>query len=253
MRLPDRLSAFFLQPGEVPLDEAMLWLASLRPDAEVDVDACLATLDEWAAMLAEPTIDALRALVYDRLGFRGDVGDYHQAPNSYLDEVLRRRQGMPITLAVVLMSIGRRAAIDLAPINAPGHFLVEHRPTATLLDPFDRATELDRVAMAARMAALGARIDLEEALAPVPDQAVVARVLNNLTNTMLERSSSDLDWVVDIRLAIPLRYQDPRMLANLCEQRGRFDRAADLLELLASATDREDLERRAHALRAKLN
>ena len=253
MRLPDRLSAFFHQPGEVPLDEAMLWLASLRPDAEVDVDRCLAMLDEWAATLAEPSIDELRALVYTRLGFRGDVGDYHQAANSYLYEVLRRRQGMPITLAVVLLSIGRRAGIDLAPISAPGHFLVEHRASSTLLDPFDRATELDRDAMAARMASLGARIDLDEALAPVPDQAVLARVLNNLTNTMVERSNSGLDWVLDIRLAMPLRYQDPRTLASLCEQRGRFDRAADLLELLASATEREDLTRRAHALRARLN
>lgn len=253
MRLPDRLSAFFHQPGEVPLDEAMLWLASLRPGADLDVSACVDELDGWAATLAEPSIDSLRDLVYGRLGFRGDVDDYHQAANSYLDEVLRRRRGMPITLAVVLMSLGRRAGIELAPISAPGHFLVEHRATSTLLDPFDHAVEVDRRGLAARMASLGAHIDLDEALAPVPDQAVIARVLNNLTNTMMERSNDGLDWVLDIRLAIPLRYQDPRMLASLCEQRGRFDRAADLLELLAGATEREDLSRRAHALRARLN
>ena len=253
MRLPDRLTAFFLQPGEVPLDEALLWLASLRPDGDVEVATCLGLLDDWAATISEPTVDALRHLVYTRLGFRGDVGDYHQAANSYLDEVLRRRLGMPITLAVVLMSLGRRVGIDLAPISAPGHFLVEHRATSTLLDPFDHAAEIDRGSMAARMAALGARIDLDHALAPVPDQAVVARVLNNLTNTMVERSNAGLDWVLDIRLAIPLRHQDPRVLAGLCEQRGRFDRAADLLELLAEATERDDLSRRAHALRARLN
>lgn len=253
MRLPDRLSAFFLDPGQVPLDEALLWLASMRPDATVDVDACLGLLDDWAATVAERSVDSLRDLVYDRLGFRGDTDDYHQAANSYLDEVLRRRQGMPITLAVVLLSLARRLDIGLAPISAPGHFLVEDRSTGTFLDPFDRAAVIRRGDLAARMAALGARIDLDDALTPVPDQAVVARVLNNLTNTMVERSNSGLDWVLDIRLAIPLRHQDPRTLASLCEQRGRFDRAADLLELLASATEREDLARRAHSLRARLN
>ncbi|MEM8704963.1 MAG: transglutaminase-like domain-containing protein [Actinomycetota bacterium] len=253
MRLPDRLATFFLQPGEVPLDEALLWLASLRPYASTDVAGGLALLDGWAETADESTVDGLRDLVYHRLGFRGDVGDYHRAENSYLDEVLRRRRGMPITLAVVLLSIARRLDLTLDPIGAPGHFLVAERSTGRLLDPFDRAAEQHRGDIAARMAALGAQVDLDEALAPVSDQAVVARVLNNLTNTMVQRSTSDLDWVLDIRLALPLRFQDPRALAALCEQRGRFDAAAGLLELLAKATEREDLQRRAHALRARLN
>ncbi|MEO0493888.1 MAG: transglutaminase-like domain-containing protein [Actinomycetota bacterium] len=253
MRLPDRLSAFFLEPGAVPLDEALLRLAALRPGGDVDVDAGLALLDGWAATAAGADIEELRDLMYTRLGFRGDVGDYHRAENSYLDQVLQRRQGMPITLAVVLLSLGRRVGVGLVPIGAPGHFLVEDVASGLLLDPFDRAAERDRGDIAARMAALGATVDVGEALAPVTDQAVVVRVLNNLTNTMVQRSTRDLDWVLDIRLAMPLRYQDPRALAALCEQRGRFGRAAELLELLARATERDDLQRRADALRARMN
>ena len=253
MRLPVRLSAFFSDPGVVPLDEALLWVSSLRPGASVDIGGHLRLLDTWAETAPSSDVQGLRVLVYDRLGFRGDVDDYHQPANSYLDEVLRRRQGMPITLAVVLLALGRRIGVELVPIGAPGHFLVKEPVSGSLLDPFDRASDLQPSALAARMAALGAHLDLTEALAPIPDQAVVARVLNNLTNTMVQRSVRDLDWVLDLRLALPLRYQDPRALAALCEQRGRLDRAAELLDLLARATEREDLSRRAHALRARLN
>ena len=253
MRLPDRLSAFFSDPGAVPLDEALLWVASLRPGATVNIGEHLALLDNWAETVSSGDIEGLRELVYDRLGFRGDIDDYHQAANSYLDEVLRRRQGMPITLAVVLLSIGRRISVELVPIGAPGHFLVAEPVSGALLDPFDRASEQQQSALAARMAALGAQLDLAEALAPISAQAVVARVLNNLTNTVVQRSVRDLDWVLDLRLALPMRYQDPRALAALCEQRGRLDRAAEILDLLARATEREDLGRRAHALRARLN
>ena len=167
-------------------------------------------LETWAASVSSRDVEGLRTLVYDRLGFRGDVDDYHQAANSYLDEVLRRRQGMPITLAVVLLSLGRRIGVELVPIGAPGHFLVKEPVSGSLLDPFDRASEQEPSALAARMATLGAHLDLAEALAPIPDQAVVARVLNNLTNTMVQRSVRDLDWVLDLRLALPMRYQDPR-------------------------------------------
>ena len=82
-------------------------------------------LDTWAETAPSSDVEGLRVLVYDRLGFRGDVDDYHQPANSYLDEVLRRRQGMPITLAVVLLALGRRIGVELVPIGAPGHFLVK--------------------------------------------------------------------------------------------------------------------------------
>ncbi|MEK9636876.1 MAG: transglutaminase family protein, partial [Acidimicrobiaceae bacterium] len=98
MRLPVRLSAFFSDPGVVPLDEALLWVSSLRPGASVDIGEHLRLLDTWAETAPSSDVEGLRVLVYDRLGFRGDVDDYHQPANSYLDEVLRRRQGMPITL-----------------------------------------------------------------------------------------------------------------------------------------------------------
>ena len=124
MRLPVRLSAFFSDPGVVPLDEALLWVASLRPGATVDVGENLALLDTWAETTSSSDVEGLRVLVYDRLGFRGDIDHYHQPANSYLDDVLRRRQGMPITLAAVLLSLGRRIGVELAPIGAPGHFLV---------------------------------------------------------------------------------------------------------------------------------
>ena len=139
-------------------------MASLRPGATVNIGEHLALLETWAASVSSRDVEGLRTLVYDRLGFRGDADDYHQAANSYLDEVLRRRQGMPITLAVVLLSLGRRIGVELVPIGAPGHFLVKEPVSGSLLDPFDRASEQQPSALAARMATLGEHHDLAEAL-----------------------------------------------------------------------------------------
>ena len=61
---------------------------------------------------------------------------------------------MPITLAVVLLSLGRRIGVELMPIGAPGHFLVKEPVSGSLLDPFDRASEQEPSALAARMATL---------------------------------------------------------------------------------------------------
>ena len=81
MRLPVRLSAFFSDPGVVPLDEALLWVASLRPGASVDIGEHLRLLDTWAETAPSSDVEGLRVLVYDRLGFRGDDTDVRATAN----------------------------------------------------------------------------------------------------------------------------------------------------------------------------
>ncbi len=252
MSAPSRLLDFFAAPNRVGLDEALLTLAACRPGSAVDVPRRMAELDAWADAIEARTVDALRVLVYDRLDFRGDLRDYHDPANSDLDSVMQRRTGMPITLSVVLLSIARRASVPLEAVGMPGHFLVRDPMAGEYLDPFDRARPQPAGALEARMQAFGMALTPDQ-LTEIDDRLVVTRVINNLTNSYVQRDARSLDWLLDVRLALPLEFQDVANLVALCEQRGRFADAADLLEQHSTATEGDGLQRRAHALRARLN
>ena len=82
-------------------------------------------------------MNTLSEYLFDHLGFKGNDEDYYDPRNSYLNQVLARRMGIPITLAVVYMEIGRRLKIPLVGIGMPGHFLVRHVEVDDLfVDPF---------------------------------------------------------------------------------------------------------------------
>lgn len=83
---------------------------------------------------------ALEGRIADELGFSGNEDDYHDPRNSYLHEVIARRKGLPITLAVVWMAIARRANIPVSGVGFPGHFLIRvghaSNEESVLADPF---------------------------------------------------------------------------------------------------------------------
>ena len=113
---------------------AGLLVARLDND-EVDVDAYCQQLEAMAAELtarvaadADPSakLAALRKYLFDENGFHGSRGDYYNRANSYLNEVLDDREGLPITLSMVYMELGRRLGLNLVGIGLPGHFVVGH-------------------------------------------------------------------------------------------------------------------------------
>ncbi|MEM9202582.1 MAG: transglutaminase-like domain-containing protein [Actinomycetota bacterium] len=247
-----RLLEFFAAPDHVGLDEALLHLAAARPGASVDIAGRLAELDGWAHAIEGRSVEALRVLVYDRLDFQGDHADYHDPANSDFDAVIERRTGMPITLAAVLLSVARRAGIPLEAVGMPGHFLVRDPLDGAFLDPFDRARAQPADALAHRLRSVGFTLAPSH-LDAIDDRLIVIRVINNLTNSYLQRDSRQLDWLLELRLGLPLAFQDAGTLAALCEQRGLFDTAADLLERIDDDTFGGPTRERAHALRARLN
>ncbi|MFO0760693.1 MAG: transglutaminase-like domain-containing protein [Byssovorax sp.] len=136
---------------------------------------------------------ALRYL-YEQAGFRGNGEDYYDPKNSFLDEVLSRRTGIPITLAVVLIEVGRRAGLDLRGVSFPGHFLVRAETPMGLLivDPFG-----GRLLSRAELRALFARAtgqdrepEAEQLEAAGPRQ-ILLRMLANLRG--IYRSRGDMD------------------------------------------------------------
>ncbi len=259
-----RFVALAHQPEAVmPLDELALLIAA-HARADLDVAAELARLDELAAGVGERSVEALCHHLFVDQGFVGDHDDYYDPANSYLDQVLERRTGIPITLAVVMIEVGRRAGVALAGVSMPGHFLVrsmgEDAVPLRLLDPFDGGATLDREACEARVRKLlGPAVVFEAAFVePVGTATIVARMLANLDAIAVTRADrAMLDWVVRLRAAMPgspavLQRRLAGSLAASCQ----FDQAADVLERLASSeAEAEPGETLATArrLRARLN
>lgn len=185
---------------EVPLAEAALVVAA--HDHPVDVDAGLAVLDALAAPLQPSGVHELARALFVDAGFGGDVGDYHDPRNSFLDEVLRRRIGMPITLSVVMIEVGRRCGVDCVGVGMPGHFLVGGDDG--FVDPFHGGAPLD---------AAGARRLFERLrpgapflgtyLDPVGSRAILARILANLVTSFASRTPLTAIWALRLRLTIP--------------------------------------------------
>jgi regulator of sirC expression with transglutaminase-like and TPR domain len=115
-------------------------------------------------------------------GFHGNPREYYDPENSYLDSVLRRRQGIPIALAVVYVAVGERVNIPVAPIGFPGHFLVRvGEPNGVYVDPFEGRllTTPDLELLLSR--ALGPNSTLTaEHLTPVDVAQLAQRMLMNL-------------------------------------------------------------------------
>lgn len=172
-----------------PEAAALLIARDARPS--LDVAGQLARLDELAEPLAGLGSDtrdprdqaaALAAHLHGTLGFHGNETAYYDARNSYLDEVLRRRTGIPISLAVVYAAVGRRVGVAVDGVGFPGHFLARvGGPEGVLVDPFHQGESLERPALR-RLArrVLGNRPLRPEHTAPVSLRPLIVRMLLNL-------------------------------------------------------------------------
>jgi regulator of sirC expression with transglutaminase-like and TPR domain len=209
-------------PEALPLDEAALCIAAhAQPD--LDVDAYLTRLDDLAGEIRTPTLDGLVRHLYASGRFTGNSDDYYDPRNSFLNEVLDRQVGIPITLAVVGMEVGRRIGVPLWGVGMPGHFLVRDKvDTTVFIDPFNGGRELDEAGCRAvhrAMAGPAAPWD-PSYLDPIAREAIVARVLGNLRAVYQSRSDlASLRWVLRLRCALPgASDEDRRDLARAMAQ-----------------------------------
>jgi len=239
------------------LDEAALLIAAhAKPD--LDVAAELKLLDRLAAGIPDRTLDEWRRHLFIELGYSGNLTRYYDPANSFLNEVVRRRRGLPITLSVLGIEVGRRVGLRLEGVGMPGHFLLRHGPD-TFVDPFDGGRVLDRNGCAERFRALnGARTPFRSAyLDPVGPHAILSRMLNNLRSVYAGRGDvAALSWVFDLRKALPQASPlEGREWARVLGATGRFLEAATEMEALAEAlpAHEDSLLGEALALRSRLN
>jgi regulator of sirC expression with transglutaminase-like and TPR domain len=168
-------------------------------------------------------LTALNGLLFEDEGFSGNHGHYDDFRNSFLNIVLERRLGIPITLALVYMEVASRAGIEVQGVAFPGHFLMrvpasdaESTGEEILLDPFDAGVELDvadcRKLLARHLGAAAEDGPFDPALLrPCSRRHMLARILNNLKRTYVElRSFGRARRVTNLLLTV-----DPMLLSEL--------------------------------------
>jgi regulator of sirC expression with transglutaminase-like and TPR domain len=198
--------------AHVDLAQAALMIAeSEYPD--LDIPSYIAALDRFAgrarralsaATSAPPMATVLRVL-YGDLGFRGNVDDYYDPRNSFLNEVLDRRTGIPITLGVVLIEVCRRVGVEAQGVSYPGHFLVRS-PTpagAVFIDPFEGIPldEGDLQLLYQRATRDQGPLDPRR-LEPASRKQILLRILNNLRGIYEARADQQRLQAVLMRMSV---------------------------------------------------
>lgn len=187
---------------EIDLVEAALLIAAHEYPG-LDILACIGRLEELGTELKRrlrrdisptETVIALNRYLFDELGFSGNTQDYYDPRNSFLNDVLDRRLGIPLTLSIVYVEVGRRLGLALHGVSFPGHFLVKCavRDGVIVLDPYERGASLSLEDLQQRLRVLrgGTPPPPEVArhmLAAAGKKDVLARMLRNLKSIYLER------------------------------------------------------------------
>jgi regulator of sirC expression with transglutaminase-like and TPR domain len=217
--------------------------------ASLDVGQLLARFDDLAAPLASAGLDRATARVaaetisrhlYVTLGFTGNEAEYYDPKNSLLPDVLERRQGIPISLALVYCEVARRLGVRADGVSFPGHFLVRviAGTDEVLVDPFFGGRILDDKALGALLervagqASMPARVT-PDMLARTSGRAFLTRWLMNLRGVYLSRGDLPRSLLVVDRL-VSLSPQDRALLR---------DRGMLAARLGATTAAREDLTR----------
>jgi regulator of sirC expression with transglutaminase-like and TPR domain len=160
-------------------------LDSLRYIAKLEVMA--AAVRPAVTTTDDPTlkIEYLNAYLFEERGFRGNAEEYYDPRNSFLNDVVDRRLGIPITLSIIYMEVGRRVGMPLQGVGMPGHFIMKYAEPEEeniYIDPFNKGRILSRQACEELIQQLyGEPVPFQETfLAPVSKKQILARVLMNL-------------------------------------------------------------------------
>ncbi len=255
---------------EITLDQAALLIAAEEyPD--LDIPHYLHLLDQWAVEAEEQIREAdephqivaeLNHFLFDELGLCGDTGGYYDPRNSFLNDVMDRRLGIPITLSLIYIEIGRRLSLPIAGIGLPGHFLVAFQTEGEpiYVDAFHRGAVLTVEECRRKMEEIyQGRMEFRpEHLDPVAKKQILIRMLQNLkgfyvrTHNLLKAIT-----VIDrILLLSPTAHEEKRDRGILRIHLQELGPALTDLEMYLKAGPRadevEDLRKQVAALKGRL-
>ena len=255
-RVQNRLAELMRQPGEqINLAEAALVIAaSAYPN--LDAPHYLLRLDAMAETVAgrvdgetDPfrIIAQINQFLFQEEGFFGNTQEYYDPRNSFLNEVLDRKVGIPITLSTVYLEIAERLRFPLVGVGMPGHFLVKHPYFQILIDPFGQGRILTESDCRTRMEqVLGDSVEFDKSfLDGVGKRHIVTRMLNNLRAIYLNarQYQKALD-ITGLTLAVQPDSPDEHkqraaLLLHLCRY---SDAAAELNSYLEHSPGADDAD-----------
>lgn len=177
------------QSEELDLEQGVFLLAQTQyPDC--NLEAYQALLDSYAADLrealqvgaaAESVVATINHFLFDELGYHGNEEEYYDPDNSFLNKVMDRRTGNPISLCTIYLLLARRLKLPLAGIGMPGHFLCRYQTTteAMFIDAFNRGKLLSKADCVKYL--VHTRDGFKESyLAPVTPRRILLRMCSNL-------------------------------------------------------------------------
>ena len=247
--------------GAMELDEAALNLATIE-FPHLDFRPSLVALDRFANDIARRCTDlsdgrefvrVANNYLFQEIGLRGNADDYYNPRNSCLNEVLQGRLGIPITLSVIYIEIGRRLAKQVVGIGLPRHFVIQYDDGdySAYIDPFHGGAILSsedcyRLAQA--------EDENPRLLAPVCKRQVVMRMINNLrgiyfSDRTFEKAQELLNLLIEANPNSAEEYKQ-RGLVRL-QMRQILAGKKDLQKYLAlnpNAQDKDEIQQQLHAV-----
>lgn len=247
-------------------------LVAKKSYPQLDVGAYLDRIEALAARLRErmepsgselDRIDALNRFLFGEEGFRANSEHYYDPRNSFLNEVLERRLGIPITLSIVYIEVGRRVGLALQGVAFPGHFLVKCSvPAGTVvLDPYLGGVSLSLEDLQRRLRELRggevSRAIVSGMLVGAAKREIIARMLRNLKAIYLENRAdvealAVMDWILVVEPAdrAQLRERGLLLLRLECFRAALTDLEA-CLALDPAAEDAEETRQHVIELRKR--
>jgi regulator of sirC expression with transglutaminase-like and TPR domain len=225
----------------IPLARGALLVAKEEyPDLDVEMYlnqiAALAREAEPAVRAGANTVEKVQILsefLFTRKGFEGNRDQFGDPRNSFLNDVLERRLGIPITLSVVYIEIGRRLGLNLFGVSFPTHFLVKAVDDRgeLIIDPFNGGSILSLDEIRARLTQIYRQpVEVQPAmLESVGARQILARMLRNLKNIY----ASAADWPRALSALDRILMLEPRSLEELLERAALYER----LECFSAALD----------------
>ncbi|MFN0315928.1 MAG: SirB1 family protein [Burkholderiales bacterium] len=273
----DQFQRIVRQPDDqIDLARAALLIAKGR-NHSLDVERYIAELDFLGTTLrrrmAEDAgvmlrIGALNQFLFQEHGFAPNLKDYYDPRNSFLNEVLDRKVGIPISLSVLYIEVGRRIGLPLRGVSFPGHFLVKCKIDQGLiiLDPFTGGASLSMQDLQKRLRdARGGEVSraiVASMLVAAEKKEILARMLRNLKSVYVQREEvqaalSVIEWLMVLSPDAASEIRDRGLLFQQMECfRAALSDLERYLKLQPGADDADDIHAKVVELRqstARLN
>ncbi len=230
---------------------------------DLDPEEYLRRLDEYAERVRGGTapgagltdrVLTLNRVLFEEEGYAGNLEEYYDPRNSFLNDVMDRRLGLPITLSIVYLEVGRRAGLAVEGVSFPGHFLVKVpvQGGALVLDPFDAGRSLDEDDLREQLAQVygdDPAPSVTQLLGAASPREILVRLLRNLKGVYLRRNQLEkvlevMNCVLAIAPELAAEVRDRgRLLERLECLRPALEDYQRYLELVPDAPDSDQVRR----------